>query len=143
MRAQVLGEYRGYGQNRKIFEGLPTNLTWYEAELTREDVADLHYVDYSYWNELTDHTHLVKDAAANIHKGKIVFNVSNDQFLTVAEDIRQGKHDFEPMIVWGDGEQSALTILEGHLRATAFGLAGGKAPKIIRVIIGLRQPASL
>ena len=92
---------------------------------------------YSYWNELTDHTHRVKDAVTNIRKDKIVFNVSHDRFNIVAEDIRQGKHNFEPMIVWGDSKDSTLTILEGHLRATAFGLAGGTAPETIKVIVGL------
>lgn len=143
LRARVLGEYRGYRQNRKIFKGFPDNLTWYEAELTRAEIGDLHYVDYSYWNELTDHTHRVKDAVANINKGKVVFNVNHDRFWAVTEDIRQGKHDFEPMIVWGDSQDSTLTILEGHLRATAYGLAGAKAPAIIKVIIGLREPKFL
>jgi hypothetical protein len=93
LRARVLGEYRGYGQNREMFQDIPDNLKWYEAELKREEIGDLHYVDYSYWNELTDHTHCVRDAATNIQKGKIVFNVSNDRFLAVSQLIRQGKHE--------------------------------------------------
>lgn len=139
LRAQVLGDYRGYGQNRKIFEGFPADLHWYEAALAHEEIDGLQYVDYSYWNELTDHTRLVKNAVANIQKGRVVFNVSNDRFLAVADEIRHGKHDFEPMILWGKSEGSPLTILEGHLRATAFGLAGDKAPNMIRVIVGLND----
>ncbi len=142
-RARVLGEYRGYKQNHKIFKGFPDDLTWYDAELVRGEIGALHYIDYSYWNELTNRTHRVKDAVANIQKGKIVFNVSHDRFWAVTEDIRQGKHDFESIIAWGDSKDSILTILEGHLRATAFGLAGDKTPETIKVIIGLRQPAVL
>ncbi len=138
LRARVLGEYRGYGQNREIFEDVPDNLIWYDAELKREEIGDLHYVDYSYWNELTDHTHQVKDAVANIQKGKIVFNVSHDRFWAVSQLIRQAKHDFEPMIVWGNSKDSTLEIIEGHLRATAFGLAEDEAPETIKVIVGLR-----
>lgn len=137
LRAKVLGEYRGYRQNRELFEGFPDNLNWYEAELTRDEIGDLHYVDYSYWNELSNHNHMVKDAVKNIRKGKIVFDVPHDRFLDVAEDIRQGKSDFEPMILWGQTTDSPLTILEGHLRATAFGLAADKAPATIQTIIGL------
>ncbi|HEV7454378.1 MAG TPA: hypothetical protein VGO07_03905 [Candidatus Saccharimonadales bacterium] len=137
LRARVLGSYRGYRQNRQIFQGFPADLSWYEAELAREEIGGLHYVDYSYWNELSDHTHLVKNAVANINKGKIIFNMSNDRFLAVAEDIRHGQHDFEPMIVWGESKAPVLTILEGHLRATAFGLAGENAPATIKVIVGL------
>lgn len=143
LRTQLLGDYRGYKQNKKIFKGFPDNLTWYRAEITRNEIGNLRYVDYSYWNELTDNTHLVKSAVKNIEAGKIVFNVSNDRFLAVAEKIRQGEHDFEPMILWGENEYSPLTILEGHLRATAFGLAGSKSPEIIEVIVGLKQTTAL
>lgn len=143
LRAQVLGYYRGYNQNREMFSDLPEDLTWYVAELERKEIGDLKYVDYSYWNELTDHTHLVKDGVKNIQKGKIVFDVPNDRFLAVAEKIRQGEYDFEPMILWGKDERSPLTILEGHLRATAFGLAGLNAPETITVIVGLQLPATL
>jgi hypothetical protein len=138
-RARVLGEYRGYGQNREMFQDVPGNLIWYEADVGREEIGNLRYVNYSYWNELTDHTHLVKNAVANIQKGKVVFNVPNDRFLAVAQGIRNGKHDFEPMILWGDSKDSALQILEGHLRATAFGLAEDEAPETVKVIVGLRQ----
>lgn len=137
LRAQALGDYRGYKQNREIFSDFPDDLTWYDAELEREEIGELKYVDYSYWNELTDHTHLVKDAVKNIQKGKIVFDVPNDRFLAVAEKIKEGEHDFEPIILWGKDEHSSLTILEGHLRATAFELAGEKAPNVIPAIIGL------
>jgi hypothetical protein len=138
LRAQLLGDYRGYKQNSKIFENFPDDLKWFKAEISREELGNLQYVDYSYWNELTDHTHKVKDAVKNIQKGKIVFEVSNDRFLEVAEQIRQGDTDFEPMILWGKDENSPLTILEGHLRATAFGLAGEKAPATLAVIAGFK-----
>ena len=89
LRAQILGDYRGYKQSREIFENFPDNLTWYRAELTPEEVGELHYVDYSYWNELSDNTHLVKDAVKNLKKGKVVFDVSNDRFFAVAKDIEE------------------------------------------------------
>lgn len=137
LRSKVLGDYRGYKQNREIFTDFPNDLVWYKAELAREDVGNLEYVNYSYWNELTDHTHLVKDAVKNIQKGKTVFDVSNDRFLEVARKIKDGERNFEPMILWRKDERSPLTILEGHLRATAFGLAGDEAPATIPVIVGL------
>ena len=137
LRAKVLGAYRGYRQDREIFKDFPGDLTWHDAEISRDEIRALQYVDYSYWNELTDHTHLVKDAVANIQKGKIVFNVSNDRFLAVANAISESRYEFESIIVWGKDIGSSLTILEGHLRATAFGLAGNKAPEVIKVIMGL------
>lgn len=138
LRAKILGEYRGYRQNRWLFGGFPSNLNWYKAELLRDEIGTLRYVDYGYWNELSSHTHLVKDAVANIQKDKVVLDVPHDHFLAVANRIRRGKYDFEPIIVWGETIDS-LEILEGHLRATAFGLAADKAPAAIPVIVGIVQ----
>jgi hypothetical protein len=137
LRAKVLGAYRGYRQNREMFDGVPSDLTWYDAEITRQELGNLYYVDYSYWNELTDNTHLVRDGVKNIQQGKIVFGVPNDRFWAAAEEILSGEHAFEPIILWGKDRDSALEILEGHLRATAFGLAGDKAPAVIKVLVGL------
>lgn len=137
LRAQVLGAYRGYQQDREMFDAVPTKLTWYDAEITRQELGALHYVDYSYWNELTRDTHLVRDGVRNIEQGKVVFDVPNDRFWALAERILNGDHDFEPIILWGTSGGSALEILEGHLRATAFGLAGDKAPAAIKVLVGL------
>jgi hypothetical protein len=136
-RARVLGEYRGYRQNREMFQDIPANFKWYEGELCREEIGRLHYVDYSYWNELTDNTHLVKNAVANIRTGKVVFDVSNDRFWSFAEEISHGKYNFEPIILWGQNSGSPLEILEGHMRATALVLAGGQAPAAIEVLVGL------
>lgn len=141
-RAQLLGNYRGYKQNRELFKDFPDNLTWYEAELTRDDIAQLHYVDYSYWNELTGGTHLVKDAVKNIQNGTAVLGVSNERFMKVAEKIKHDERDFEPMIIYGTDAHAPFTILEGHLRATAFGLAGDEAPETVTVITGLSKAPS-
>ncbi len=72
LRANILGDYRGYKQNREMFTDFPDNLFWYDSQLSRDEISNLHYVDYSYWNELSDHTHLVKDAVKNIQQGKII-----------------------------------------------------------------------
>ncbi len=139
LRAKTLGDYRGYEQNREIFTDFPDDLTWYNAALTRDEIGNLQYVDYSYWNELTDHTHLVKDAVKNIQQGKVVFDVSNERFLKLVDKIRNNEHNFEPIILWGKDKHSPLTILEGHLRATAFGLAGDEAPESIPAVVGFRE----
>jgi hypothetical protein len=44
------------------------------------------------------------------------------------------------MIIWGKDTSAPLTILEGHVRATALGLAGDRAPRTINVIVGLMDP---
>jgi hypothetical protein len=69
--------------------------------------------------------------------------VPNDRFLAVADEVRAGKV-FEPIIIWGQTIDSPLTILEGHLRATAYCLAADKAPNGIKVIAGfIKKPDDL
>ncbi|WP_165423051.1 hypothetical protein [Ktedonosporobacter rubrisoli] len=120
-----------------MFEGVSTNLSWYEAQLPHNEIGDLRYVDYSYWNELTDGTHLVKDGVRNIQKGKVVFDVPNDRFLTFAEAVRNDRHDFEPINLWSQNIDSPLEILESHLRKSAFAIAGDTAPAAFKVPVGL------
>jgi hypothetical protein len=141
LRARLLGEHRGYQQDREMFDGVPGSLSWYEAELARQEIGNLRYVDYSYWNELTDNTHLVRDGVKNIQKGRIVFGVAHDRFWAVTERIVHNEQSFEPIVLWGQDSDSPLEILEGHLRATAFGLAGDLAPDAIPVIVGLINAA--
>ena len=139
LRALVLGQCRGYRQNRDMFKEIPNGLTWYKAELSLSEIGDLRYVDYSYWNELTDGSHLVKAGVNNIRKDRIVYDVPNDRFLALADEIRNGQYDFEPIILWGQNIDSPLEILEGHLRATAFLLAGDRAPATIMILVGLLE----
>lgn len=63
---KVLGEYRGYQQHREMFTDIPDKLAWYVAEISRNEIGNLQYVDYSYWNELTDQSYLVSYGVANI-----------------------------------------------------------------------------
>lgn len=139
LRAALLGQHRGYQQGHDMFEGVPERMTWYAAELSRDEIGQARYVDYDYWNELTDHTRLVKEAVRNIQNGKTVFDVSNDRFLAVAEQIKRHGYSFEPMILWATDRDAPLELLEGHLRATAYYLAGEQAPHTIRAIVGFAR----
>jgi hypothetical protein len=114
-RWQLLKAYRSWLD--KDFD----DYDWQSVELSREDVGNLHYIDYSYWNELSDHTRQVKRAAANVAKGKIVYDVPNTNFLSVAKAVEAGK-ELPPIIVLVDDDEPGL-IIEGHLRATGYSLA--------------------
>lgn len=94
---------------------------WRYVELNQEDVGNLQYIDYSYWNELSDNTRQVKRAAANVAKGKIVYDVPNTNFLSVAHAIETGKI-LPPIIVLAGRNEPGL-VIEGHLRATSYVLA--------------------
>lgn len=98
---------------------------WEWVELNQADVDRLKYIDYSYWNELSDNTRLVQRAVANIVKSKIVFGVPHDRFHSVAEAVKDGM-TLPPIIIVRNAEDDSLKILEGHLRATGYALASQK-----------------
>lgn len=122
VRRGLLAVTRGYGENRELFEGFPGGVQWIRAVLTPEELTRVRYIEYSYWNELSGGSRLPGDAAARIRMGVRVFGVSNGRFLAAACAVRRGER-FSPLIVVGP-RPDALVCLEGHLRLTAYALAG-------------------
>ncbi len=57
-RLRLLGEFRGYGQNRDLFENYPSHVAWQRVALTPEELLQVKYIDYSYWNEISNGTRL-------------------------------------------------------------------------------------
>jgi len=98
------------------------NYDWHDAKLNQKEVGELSYIDYDYWNKLSNNTGLVKDAVKNIRKNLVVFDVSNDSFHSVVHAIEAGKK-FEPIIILASNANEPQRILEGHVRATGFVLA--------------------
>ncbi|WP_438433736.1 hypothetical protein [Gorillibacterium sp. sgz500922] len=134
-RKWLLGEVRGYGRNRDLFENFPSQINWYKALLRKEEVRSVMYIDYSYWNELSNHTRLPIEAARNIRNNVEVFGVKNDGFREVASVIREGK-TFPNLILVTCDENSRIVVLEGHARLTGFWMAPEWIPEELEVMIG-------
>ncbi|NLM96391.1 MAG: hypothetical protein GX175_02015 [Halanaerobiaceae bacterium] len=81
IREWILGEYRGYKRNRGLFIDFPAISRWDLVLLSREDLERIKYINYSYWNEISNGTGLAREAVKNIRKGICVYNVKNDGFL--------------------------------------------------------------
>ncbi len=111
---------------------------WQIVQLDHGEVGNLKYIDYSYWNELSDGTRRVGRAAMNVAEGKIVFDVPHDRFHSVAKLVEDGT-SLPPIIVVSNGDDNEGEILEGHLRATGYALAR-QTVKPLRAVWGmLRQ----
>ena len=136
LRVRALARFRGYGQNRDLFENYPASIAWHWVLLDREELGRTKYVDYSYWNLLTRGSRRPMDAVQTIRNGTAIYGVSNQGFLEGAEAVRQGVIFVEPILVAPD-PGGDLVILEGHARITAYALAGEDAPQQIRVLLGL------
>lgn len=130
-RLAVLRTYRDWMQDDL------DDYSWQLAELTLNDVRKLHYIDYSYWNELSEGTHEVGTGADNVRKGKTIFDVPNDTFWSIAEAFEVGE-TFEPIIVLKENDDAPGRIIEGHARSTGYLLATD-LKKPLAAIIGTRR----
>lgn len=116
-RRQLLASYRAY-----VFEELPVHTSWYRGLLNRDEVANIRYIDYDYWNEISGNSRLPRVATEVIRAGGEIYGESTQGFLDVAQALRSGAH-FPALIVVGTSPDAVLTVYEGHLRLTAYMLA--------------------
>lgn len=117
-------------ENEKRLDTLKKYRSWFEldvdayhwqlAELDQNEVGSCKYIDYDYWNELSNQTRLVKKAAQNVKDGVVIFDVPNDAIFSIAKAVESGEA-FPPIIVVSENDEDK--IIEGHLRATGYVLA--------------------
>lgn len=119
-RKSLLREFRGYGQNRELFENFPREIQWSLCNFVSRDLDKIRYIDYSYWNELSHGTHSPLTAARTIQNGVEIYGQSNAGFVRTAEYIKDGGKFPRPILLTSDSEH--FVIVEGHLRITAFAL---------------------
>lgn len=124
-RLKVLRDYRDW------FKDDVYAYQWKLVELTPKEVKELRYIDYSYWNELSDNTHLVGVAAKNVRRGKVVFDVSNDNFFNMAGAVEAGAQ-FPPIIALE--REKGLEIVEGHARATGYSLVSSPRKPLLALV---------
>lgn len=132
-RRDLLGDTRGYGRGVELFdESFPSVVTWVRAVLTSEELAGVRYMDYPYWNELSGGSRLPMDAATRIRAGVRAYDVPNERFEHAAMLVADGR-TLPPLILVGVGYR-LLVCLEGHLRLTAYALAG--FPRPVTCLVG-------
>lgn len=136
LRRQVLGDFRGYRQNRELFTGFPDEVNWQRVALSPVELLDVRYIDYSYWTALTNGSRRPTDAARFIRSGGLVFDsMPTAHFLALADSFRQGA-TWQPIIcVRADGNHP-IVVLEGHARLTAMALAAEHLPDEMQVLLG-------
>lgn len=120
LRVDILKRFRGW-RNEELFENFPTKIDWIWTVFNREDISKIIYINYSYWNELSNYTGSPLEAAKSILSGKTVYNVPNDRAIEGAQKLKEGC-TFPPLIMLTDASESRYIILEGHGRMTAYGL---------------------
>ncbi len=134
-RRNLLGKFRGYGNNTSLFENFPTKVKWQKIILKKEELKKIKYMNYSYWNELSANTRLAIKGAENVLSGIIVFGESDDGFLNAAKAIKEGVK-FPPIILVTENLNNDLIVLEGHQRITAYLMSYSYLPDELEVIVG-------
>jgi len=106
-----------------LFQGFPADVTWRRVALEKADIPRLKYLNHRNWIEFSGCTRLVSDGAKNIGS-RILPNDTNAQILTIAEAFKNGSR-YPELIAVAVGED--IVLVEGHMRATAYILAGWPA----------------
>ncbi|MEK6819647.1 MAG: hypothetical protein AABY03_00415 [Nanoarchaeota archaeon] len=140
-RKNLLGKLRGFGRNKDIFEKFPKDIKWFSAIVTKTELKKIKYIDYSYWNELSNKTRLPSIAAKNIKKGLKVYGIGNEGAFEILAKIKKGKK-FPQIILVAKNKKSKVVVLEGHARITAYFLEQKYLPNKMEVIIGYSNKIS-
>lgn len=135
-RKQLLGEFRGYVQDKHLFETFPNDVTWQLVHLSKQELEKVKYMNYDYWTKLANGTRLAKVGAESVKNRAEVFDVSNEGFLKAANAIKDGV-EFPHMIFVAKDFNSDIVVLEGHQRITAYFLVPESIENGLDVILGI------
>lgn len=119
-RKQILREFRNYDKNDGLFENFPKANKYVIVEFESKDLKNIRYINYDYWNELSNGTGSPLVASKNIMQGKTVFNVSNTPFFDGVNLLKSGVK-FKPCILL-TGDYNTFIVLEGHSRITCYAM---------------------
>lgn len=114
VRADILGEYRGFGRNQYLFTDFPNDTSWRRVSLDANDIGQLKYVGTRTFFDLSNGTRLVRDGARR-------YNANPDTAKKVdiiRQKISRGV-SFPELVLVQDG-QGQFVIIEGNHRATAY-----------------------
>jgi hypothetical protein len=134
-RLHLLNNFRGYQLRQGYFQEFPDQVVWQRVALSPDELLQAKYINWDYWVKLSGGSRLAPDAARTIRAGRRIFNVPNDGFLRMADALRDGA-TFPELILVRAGEGTALVVLEGHARLTAYALAPDMIPSPITVLLG-------
>lgn len=119
LRRKIMGKFRGYPTD-DIFERFPKNIDWKYVQFEEGDIDKIFYLNWDYWNEISDNTSKPTVAAVNIRNGIEYYNIPNERFFEGLADLEKGDK-FNPIIVLTyKGEK--CVVIEGHSRMTIYGL---------------------
>lgn len=130
IRKQIIYKFRGY-PNKELFNNFPKIESWKLVEFDTNDLDNIYYINYDYWNNLSNNTSKPKDAAKNIIAGIEIYDVSNKPYLNGLKFL---KYNLFPPIILITCNNKKYLVIEGHSRVTIYGLNPQKFNKTLGFI---------
>ena len=121
-RLKIMSLFRGY-PDKGLFKNFPIIEDWKFMQLSSEDINHIYYIDYDYWNELSNNTSSPIEASININNGVEIYGVSNKPFL---DGIKYLENNIFPPVILITCNDKRFLIIEGHSRMTIYGLNPSK-----------------
>jgi hypothetical protein len=133
-RREVLEVHRGprRGPGAGVFGGFPDDVSWSWAALTPAELADVRYIHWDYWLEVSGGTRRPADAIARMRR---VWDVPGDDVREIADAVAAGAMPPEIVVV-GRPPGRGLVVLEGHVRLTGLLLRPERLPAEVKVLLG-------
>ncbi len=138
LRKKLLQSFGGSDDEGHLFENFPKNVSWNRVLLTKIDLKKVKYIDYDYWNELSNGTRLVSEGALNIRKGVEIFRQNNQHFWNALDALKKGQKFIETILI-AKNHNADLVVVDGHLRLTVYLLDPNFTPNKIEAILGFSE----
>jgi hypothetical protein len=131
-REEVLAGTRGWRMGG-LFDGFPDDIAWFRAALTPDEVLAIRYIDWDWWQRISDGTLVATVAAERIRSG-LVPGVTVETHEPIAARLRDGTaHE---LIVVCPPERDPLVLVEGHFRLTSYALFPEYLPGELELFLG-------
>ena len=134
-RRQLLEEHRGYERREGLFLHFPQGIEWFRAELERDEVLDIVYINWNWWLKLSGGSRRPVDAARRIRAGEVPGETA-DGYEPLAAALRRNPAPPE-LIAVTTPDHSQLVLVEGHIRLTAYALYPEYVPPTLDIVLGV------
>ena len=136
-RRELIGAAHGFGRGTLIFAGLAADITWRRMRVPIEEVATMLYSNRSAaWSNLAPATRSVAEGAANAAR-VFVGDDTNMHILSLARTICHS--EAAPILselICLRLPNGAISLMEGHTRATAVVLEGHRLRDGVEAYVG-------
>jgi hypothetical protein len=131
-RAQLLDRHRGWLKREGLFSGLPEHINWSRAELTREELLEILYINWDWWLTITGGTRRPREAARRIRAGEIA-GVNLEGHAPIAGTTTPELIAVAPL------DYTRVVLIEGHVRLTAYALFPEEVPDTVEIYLGASE----